>query len=151
MRATFASGDLNLEGELTLPGSCSRGAVICHPHPQYGGDMDDPVVCAVARALQEAGHATLRFNFRGVGASTGRYGGGAGEGDDLRAAVRFLIERSGASRVTLAGYSFGAMIALQVGPDVPQVDQLIAVAPPLSFFGLDGIAACTKEKLFVVG
>jgi uncharacterized protein len=151
MHVTFPSGPLTLEGELTSPDGAPRGAVICHPHPQYGGDMDNPVVLAVAGALRDAGHTTLRFNFRGVGASGGSYGGGVGEVEDLRAAVQFLVQQTGSRSVTLAGYSFGAIVALQVGPSAPQVDRLVAVAPPLSFADLEPVASWPKDKLFIVG
>lgn len=151
MHVTFPSGALTLEGELTSLDGASRGAVICHPHPQYGGDMDNPVVLAVAGALRDAGHSTLRFNFRGVGASGGSYDGGVGEGDDLRAAIHFLVQQSGNRHITLAGYSFGAIIALQVGPSAPEVDRLVGVAPPLSFAGLESIASWTQNKLLIVG
>jgi alpha/beta superfamily hydrolase len=151
MHVTFSSGALTLEGDLTVPSVAARGAVICHPHPQYGGDMHNSVVRAIAGVLADTGHATLRFNFRGVGASGGRYGGGVGEADDAHAAVSYVCEHADVPAVTLAGYSFGAMVALKVGVHVPAVDRLIAVAPPLSFFDLAGLAACTKEKLFIVG
>jgi len=151
MHVTFPSGALTLEGDLTLPTGATRAAVVCHPHPQYGGDMDDSVVCAVARVLEEAGHATLRFNFRGVGASGGCYTGGVGEAEDARAAVAYVSERCGVRSVTLAGYSFGAMVALAAGVRLPAVDRLIAVAPPLAFFDLAALADCTKEKAFIVG
>jgi uncharacterized protein len=151
MRVTFPSGRLTLEGELLTVDGARRAAVVCHPHPQYGGDMDNPVVLAVAEALRDSGHATLRFNFRGVGASSGSYGGGVGEGDDVRAAVAYVTERVGVEAVTLAGYSFGAMVVLQAGVLLPEVDRLIAVAPPLAFFNLACVAACTKDKLFIVG
>ena len=151
MRVTFSSGPLRLEGHLTLPAAATRGAVVCHPHPQYGGDMDNSVVIALARVLADTGHATLRFNFRGVGASDGSYAGGIGEAEDAYAAVSYVGERAGVQAVTLAGYSFGAMVALHAGVCLPAVDRLIAVAPPLSFFDLTGLAACTKDKLFIVG
>ena len=71
MRIAFRAGDLQLEGELSVPANCLAAAVICHPHPQYGGDMDNSVVRAVAAALEASDCATLRFNFRGVGGSQG--------------------------------------------------------------------------------
>ena len=151
MRVTFNSGPLTLEGDLIAPANRTGGAVICHPHPQYGGDMHNPVVGAIADGAQRAGRATLRFNFRGVGASGGSYGGGVGEQEDARAAVRYLMEQAGVSRVALAGYSFGAMVALQAGAQMAEVDQLIAIAPPLSFFDLGFLATCEKPKLFIVG
>lgn len=151
MRVTFPSGTLTLEGDLVSVDGATRGAVICHPHPQYGGDMHNSVVRAVAAALVDTGHATLRFNFRGVGSSTGSYSRGVGEAEDLRAAVRFLHERTAVRAVALAGYSFGAMVTLQAGPAIPAADRLIAVAPPLSFFSLACVATSTLNKLFIVG
>lgn len=147
----FESDGLILEGELVLPSACRGAAVVCHPHPQYGGDMHNTVVCAITSALESVGFATLRFNFRGVGRSQGSYSGGKGESEDARAAVAYVGERSGASQVTLAGYSFGAMVALQAGADMDAVDRLIAVAPPLSFFELGFLTSCRKPKLFVAG
>jgi alpha/beta superfamily hydrolase len=151
MRVTFQSGALDLEGDLILPPQCTRGAVVCHPHPQYGGDMDNAVVCAIAGALQQAGYATLRFNFRGVGASAGVYGGGVGEIEDARSAVRYVHERGGGARITLAGYSFGALVGLQAGMTMEHVDRLVAVAPPLAVADLACVSQCEKEKLFIVG
>lgn len=151
MRVTFRSGALDLEGELVLPPGSRRVAVVCHPHPQYGGDMDNSVVCAVAGALQGAGYATLRFNFRGVGGSGGVYGGGVGEIEDARSAVRYLCERSGTAGITLAGYSFGALVGLKAGMSMEEVDRLIAVAPPLAFGVIGFLSQCMKEKLIIAG
>lgn len=150
MRVTFPCGALTLEGDLATAPHCTNGAVVCHPHPQYGGDMDNQIVRAVAGALREAGFTTLRFNFRGVGNSGGSYGGGVGEVDDTRAAVKYLTQNS-AVAVALAGYSFGAMVALRAGAQLSAVDRLIAIAPPLAFFDLSAIATSDKPKLFVVG
>jgi len=143
-------GDLRLEAVLQ-PGCGAGAAVICHPHPQYGGDMHNPVVLALAEGLQQAGCATLRFNFRGVGRSTGRYGGGLGEQDDARAALEYVLAHTATAHAILAGYSFGAVVALTVGAAAAAVDALIAVAPPLAMSGLDGLAGCPKSKLFLVG
>jgi alpha/beta superfamily hydrolase len=151
MKLTFRSGALDLEGDLVLSPNCTRGAVVCHPHPQYGGDMDNSVVCAIAGALQQAGYATLRFNFRGVGASTGVYSGGVGEIEDVRNAVRYLRDRSKGARITLAGYSFGTMVGLQAAMGMEEVDRLIAVAPPLAFGDIGFLGQCRKDKLFIVG
>lgn len=151
MRVEFRCADLRLEGELLVPPECRRGAVICHPHPQYGGDMDNAVVCALTTALDHSGLATLRFNFRGAGASQGAYANGIGEVEDVRAAVRFLVERSAVRSITLTGYSFGAMVVLRPWQDVAEVDRLIAVAPPLAFFNLANLAGCTAQKLFILG
>ncbi len=173
---TFSAGGLRLEGRLHLPEQATRGAVICHPHPQYGGTLDNDVVAVVARALQAIGVATLRFNFRGVGASEGRHDGGVGEVADAQAAVAHL-RAAGPRDVLLAGYSFGAAIAARAIDDGalagtaratgaaqrnhatpisadaggPMAAGLALIAPPLALFPLDFLAACTVPKLVVVG
>src|SRR5215472_17889918 len=92
VQITFSSGELRLEGVIAKPGisTVERGAVICHPHPLYGGSMYNNVVEAALEAMWRLGWATLRFNFRGVGESEGAHGGGSGEVDDAVAAVHFL-------------------------------------------------------------
>ena len=98
------SPDLALEAALALPAGASAGVVVCHPHPLYGGDMDSPVVLAIAQACAEAGLATLRFNFRGVGGSGGAWDEGRSEQDDVRAALAHLQARLPATaRPALAG------------------------------------------------
>jgi alpha/beta superfamily hydrolase len=103
-------------------------AVVCHPHPLHGGTLHNKVVHTLARALQELDLATVRFNYRGVGASAGSYGEGRGEIDDARAVVDFTRERYPAARLVLAGFSFGAMVAAHVAGAV-QPGWLITVAP----------------------
>src|SRR3990172_254396 len=93
------------------PPGASAGVVICHPHPLYGGDMDNPVVVRVQEACAAEGLATLRFNFRGVGGSSGTHGEGGGEQDDARAALEALEQKAGTAALAIAGYSFGAWIA----------------------------------------
>ncbi len=97
------------------PGAAAGGVALCHPHPLYGGDMENPVVIRAAEVCREAGLATLRFNFRGVGASTGAHDEGRGEQDDLRAALDHLagLLPPGAA-LAAAGYSFGAAVAARV-------------------------------------
>ena len=88
---TFQSGDLSLEGVLHLPAvTPAPGVVVCHPHPQYGGDMENNVVVAACDWLADRACAALRFNFRGVGESDGAFDQGAGERDDVRAALAHL-------------------------------------------------------------
>jgi uncharacterized protein len=131
-RITFPCGDLTLEGLLALPdGGAPGAAVVCHPHPMYGGSMHNNVVEAVLEALWQRQFATLRFNFRGVGESEGEYEGGEGELDDVRAAVAFVAGRAGLKSVTLAGYSFGASVSLRAGLTDPAVDRLVLVALPV--------------------
>jgi alpha/beta superfamily hydrolase len=148
---SFVSQGLHLEGRLAAPNAATRAAVLCHPHPQYGGSMDNNVIDGLVSALGERGVATLRFNFRGVGDSEGEYSNGIGEGADARAAVEFLRQRTGQDRVALAGYSFGAMVALQAGRNDLNVDRLIAVAPPLSFLDLSFLDGCRTPILLLAG
>jgi hypothetical protein len=132
----FPSGDLTLVGVLHRPqGSGLPGVAVCHPHPLYGGDMENNVVVALCRALAEGGVAALRFNFRGVGGSAGSYGAGFGERQDARAALEFLAEQPevGGDRLGLAGYSFGALVALTAADK--RLRALAAVSPPAG--GLD--------------
>src|SRR6202035_2810578 len=108
-QVTFRSGELALEGLLANPGGGAPAAVVCHPHPSYGGSMYNNVVDAILVAFHQLGYATLRFNFRGVGGSEGEYDGGPGEVDDAKAAMEFLLAQAGVKRegATIAGYSFG--------------------------------------------
>jgi len=93
----------------------------------------------------------LRFNFRGTGRSEGDHDEGRGERDDACAAVALLAERSGASDLALAGYSFGAMMALAAGAEDARVGRLVAIAPPIASFDLSFLAACRRPTLFIAG
>src|SRR5215510_1314294 len=95
-----------LEAILREPSSAVAAAVVCHPHPRGGGTMNNNVVYRAAKALVAGGVTTLRFNFRGVGASTGSYGDGIGEEEDVRAAIDFLREHAPTLPVWVAGFSF---------------------------------------------
>ena len=123
---------LRLEGALALPADAHHGVVVCHPHPLYGGDMDNPVVTTVAKACAGTGLATLRFNFRGVGGSGGAWDEGRGEQADVRAALAHLRTLLPASaRLALAGYSFGAAMSAAVAEGGESLAGLALVAPPL--------------------
>src|SRR5512136_2647531 len=108
----FSSSDgLRLEGRLAR-GAPDRAAVLCHPHPLYGGSMLTPVIMTVEQAFQEAGFTTLAFNFRGVGGSEGTYGEGLAELADVTGALTYLEEALGSRprRFAVAGYSFGSFV-----------------------------------------
>lgn len=154
-RVTFKSGDLTLEGMVAYPGSAGphRAAVVCHPHPFYGGTMYNNVVGAALEALHAHGFATLRFNFRGVGRSEGEFDNGHGESDDAAAAVRFLSaqERVRGGGVVLAGYSFGAMIAVRAAASLEEVGAIVAVALPLGMIEADALGAITKPIVLLAG
>lgn len=107
--------------------------VICHPHPLYGGSLHNKVVDYLSRTLNDVGVGTLRFNFRGVEQSQGEYAGGDGEADDLRAVLEWAQKQRPGHPLWLAGFSFGAYVALRVAHEFP-LAQLITVAPPINFF-----------------
>jgi len=104
--------------------------VVCHPHPLYGGTMQNKVVYTLARAMQEAGAPTVRFNFRGVGASEGQYAEGVGELADARAVIAWARGRWHCDALWLAGFSFGAAVALQAAQTERPL-ALVTVAPPV--------------------
>ncbi len=113
-RVTFEGPAGPLEGALALPEGAPRAvAVLCHPHPLYDGTMHNKVVHTLARTFTAAGIAALRFNFRGVGDSAGAYDEGDGETEDALAAVAFAHDRTGDVPLWLAGFSFGASVALR--------------------------------------
>jgi hypothetical protein len=148
---TFAASGLRLEGRLALPAEARVAAVVCHPHPEYGGTMDSSVVAATTLALRHAGIATLRFNFRGVGVSEGRYSGSFAEVEDARAAAAVLAEKLPGARLVLGGYSFGAIVALRAGHDEPGIERLFAIALPAPLFEIGFLGRSTKPKLFLLG
>jgi alpha/beta superfamily hydrolase len=104
--------------------------VVCHPHPLGGGTLDNKVVHTVARVMQELGLPTLRFNFRGVGASAGKFDDGAGETEDALAVIDWGRERWPQGALWLAGFSFGAYTALRAS-ERREVQRLITIAPPV--------------------
>lgn len=109
-------------------------AVICHPHPLYGGRFDNKVVTTLARCCTQLGIAALRFNFRGVGASEGQFDQGIGETEDALAALDWALQETGATQHIWAGFSFGGWIAARAAI-ARQPAQLITVAPALREFG----------------
>ena len=137
-RLYFQCGELTLEG-LLGEANGNKGVVITHPHPLYGGDMYNNIVDAIRWAYHRKGYTTLRFNFRGVGASHGSYHDGIGEQDDIYAAIDVLIER-GCKEIHLAGYSFGAWVISKGLGLYNKAQQIVMVSPPVALleFSLDG-------------
>jgi hypothetical protein len=128
-----AAGGPELEAGLALPAGAGLGAVVCHPHPRYGGDMDSSVVVTAVEACAQLGLGTIRFNFRGVGSSAGAWDEGRGEQDDARTAASYLRARlASPGRVALAGYSFGAAVAAAVAAAGEPLAGLALIAPPLA-------------------
>ncbi len=130
-------------------GTAEAGVVIAHPHPLYGGDMYNNVVEAVQKAYQAHGYTTLRFNFRGVGGSTGQYDEGRGEQEDVMAAYDFLKD-SGAVKIDLAGYSFGAWVNARVAAKLPEAP-MIMVSPPAAMLGFPKDLKISSLKLVITG
>lgn len=122
----------HLEAILKGPeGSPAGAAVVCHPHPLHGGTMHTKAVYRSAQALNEAGMLALRFNFRGVGSSTGSYDEGVGEQDDLRAALDWLTAEHPGLPIVVGGFSFGSMVALTLGAEDDRVDALVGLGLPV--------------------
>jgi hypothetical protein len=142
-----------LEGLLQMRGTEEPeiAAVICHPHPLYGGTMHHKVVHRTASTLLDAGAAVVRFNFRGVGKSVGRFDHGSGELEDARAALVFLRERFPRARRWVAGFSFGAWVAARLGASEPDVERLVLIAPPVQGSGFEALRTSSVPKLVVQG
>jgi alpha/beta superfamily hydrolase len=140
-----------LEGALAIPAGASAGVVVAHPHPLYGGDMDSAVVMSAVQACSRANLATLRFNFRGVGGSTGAWDEGRGEQDDVRTAVSHLRSLLGpTARAALAGYSFGAAMVAAVAASGEPLAGLALIAPPLAMRGLPPAPPAVDGPVHVV-
>ena len=142
-----------LEAILMLPETPpAAAAVVCHAHPLHGGMMHFKVVFRAAKALQSAGLAVLRFNFRGVGRSEGAYDHGTGEQEDARAALFELQDRVPGVPLVLGGFSFGSMVALRVAARDPRVRAVFALGFPLRMAEDHSfLASIDRPRLFVQG
>lgn len=121
-----------IEIAYAVPAEPRALAVIAHPHPLFGGTMDNKVVTTLARIFAGEGAATFRFNFRGVGSSAGSFDAGPGEFEDFQAALDEMTRWYPGLPLWAAGFSFGAWVALEVGAQDPRVSVLIGVAPPVA-------------------
>ena len=145
-RQTVAGPAGALECAIDAPAGTPRGlAVVCHPHPQHGGTMDNKVVQTLARAFTQLGYTALRFNFRGVGASAGAWAQGPGEIDDALAVV--AASRAQAQPLVLAGFSFGGYVAAHAAARLADsgaaVERLVLVAPATSRFEMAAVPSGT--------
>jgi len=154
-RVTFESNGLLLEGVVHSPDVAkpTPAIVVCHPHPLYGGTMSSSVVVAVCEQLKSKGITALRFNFRGVGNSQGRYDGGEGEVDDALAAVSFLttLPNVDPTRIGIVGYSFGAYVALRAAVEDQRISAVAAISPPVGLFDLTFFLNCRLPKMLISG
>ena len=141
-----------LEAILKEPASDAKGvALVCHPHPLGGGTMHNKVVYRAAAGLVEAGLVALRFNFRGVGASTGAHDDGNGEKQDVRDALNYLVENYPSHPITLAGFSFGSRVGTETVLDDDRVMNLISIGTPVDKYDFSFFKHCRKPILFVHG
>jgi alpha/beta superfamily hydrolase len=161
IRSLFLAGPAGRLEALLNAGSptATHAALVCHPHPLYGGTLHNKVVFHAMKALNRFGFPVLRFNFRGTGLSEGEHAGGIGEVEDVRAALDW-IEREFKLPIIFAGFSFGAAVGLRAAYDDPRVSALIALGLPAvavadrkdgRVYDFNFLRTCTKPKLFVSG
>ncbi|HTY64399.1 MAG TPA: alpha/beta fold hydrolase [Acidobacteriota bacterium] len=152
MSFMIPAGPVQLEANLREPAGSPRGtAVVCHPHPVYGGTMDNRVVFRAAKAAAEAGFAALRFNFRGAGQSTGLFDQGVGEKEDVAAMIQWLTEKYPGIPMALIGYSFGAWVGLQVACSSPGIVAMVGLGIPLDLYSMEFLIENPKPALYIVG
>ena len=126
-------------------------AIICHPHPLFGGTLHNKVVYQTVKSLDAVGLPVLRFNFRGAGLSAGAHDQGRGEQGDVLAAIDFLAAEFPRTPLLLAGFSFGSCVGLRVGCADSRVTDLIGLGIPVNNSDFTYLSGCTKPKLFVHG
>jgi alpha/beta superfamily hydrolase len=124
-------------------------ALVCHPHPLYGGTMHNKVVYRLARGLRRTGAVVLRFNFRGVGRSAGEHGNLEGEIEDARAALSWLRQRYPAVPYALAGFSFGSRVVTRLGCELQDARFLLAAGSPTRWGAPDHLDTCPVPKIFI--
>lgn len=146
---TIPSTGVNLEGRF-LAGGTTGGVLITHPHPLYGGSMDNNVVWTARQAFAARGWSTLRFNFRGVGQSTGAYGNVVAEVEDVAAVLAFLKKRTGGPYWVI-GYSFGAAVAARALLTGLEADGTVLISPPIAFMAMDFLPQTPRVKLIIAG
>jgi uncharacterized protein len=126
-------------------------AVVCHPHPLGGGSLHNKVVFRAARGLENANVATLRFNFRGVGASAGKHDEGEGEQGDVLAAIEWAKRKHPGKKLIVGGFSFGAWVASRVACELPEVDAMFLIGTPVDKYDFGHLRSCEKPILFLHG
>ena len=146
-----AAGGETTAGAPSTTAGPTAVAVICHPHPLFGGTMHNKVVHTAAEAIVGAGLPVLRFNFRGVGGSGGKHDGGRGEQDDLRTAIDHLAGLYPGKPLLATGYSFGAFVALRVGSLDHRASALIGIGLPVNLVGFGFLRECRKPLTLIQG
>jgi alpha/beta superfamily hydrolase len=126
-------------------------AVVCHPHPLGGGTLHNKVVFRAARGLENANVATLRFNFRGTGASQGTHDEGEGEQADVQAAIDWVIKKHPGHKIIVGGFSFGSWVASRVACETPEVNAIFLIGAPVNKYDFGYLRHCEKPMLFLHG
>ena len=126
-------------------------AVVCHPHPLYGGTLHNKVVHRAASAFVDMGAAVLRINFRGVGKSAGTHDLGIGELEDARAAWRWIADRHPNARRWVAGFSFGSWVGARLAASEPACERMVLIAPPVGTQDFSVLTTCAVPKLVIQG
>jgi hypothetical protein len=151
LRLAGPAGDIEALVEIPAEGGApQRFGVVCHPHPLYGGTLDNKIVYTLARAFVELGVPSIRFNFRGVGGSAGQYDEGRGETADALAVVAYGRERWPGTSLWLAGFSFGGAVAVRAAAQ-SSPEKLVTVAPGITRVAMDGAASPACPWLIVQG
>ncbi len=138
-----------LEGLLWEVESPAAAAIVCHPHPQHGGTMHNHVTYRIARAFRDQRVAALRFNFRGVGRSTGTYDEGRGELDDALRALEYLLQKYRGLPLIAAGFSFGGRIALQLTLADDRLAKVLAAGLAVNLYDYGFIRQLRKPAAFI--
>jgi uncharacterized protein len=126
-------------------------AVVCHPLTTGGGTLHNKVVFRAARGLENANVATLRFNFRGAGASGGKFEGGEGEQKDVAAAIEWVKRKHPGKKLFVGGFSFGSWVATRVACELPEIDALFLIGTPVNKYDFSYLRHCEKPMLFLHG
>ena len=152
---SFPCDNLMLEGVCYFPDGDGvfPAVVLCHPHPLYGGSMNNNVVLAASSTLVSNSIIAFMFNFRGVDGSEGSFGGGVAEQEDVAAAISWLTSQPevDASKVGLMGYSFGAAVVLPVACNDDRVVAMALISPPVDTSKVSQLKDCAKPKLIICG
>ena len=149
----FAGPEGRLEGRYhPNPNDAAPIALVLHPHPQFGGTMNNKVIYNIYYALHELGFSVLRFNFRGVGRSQGVFDAGVGELSDAASALDYLQEMNpNARQCWVAGFSFGAWISMQLLMRRPEISGFVSVSPPANMYDFSFLAPCPSSGLIING
>ena len=153
-KVIFGKEDQLLEGLFyNNTENTGKAIIICHPHPLYGGSMDNKIVHAIHNIFSKMGFSTLRFNFRSVGNSEGSFDSGNGEVLDIQEAKKFLLSKVNKLKtIFLAGYSFGSFVASKYATkDILSIEEVILIAPPLQVFSFNHFYEFPGRKLIVIG